>query len=80
MIEESPESKDDANLNEEGIRHLTERDLASNLRVTLKIHWQVGYHWQDEWREREWCMGCFGDSCNENDRLVIQVCEKVARC
>ena len=78
---EEPESSDDVdeNISLEVVRHLTDRELASDLRFNLKIHWAVGYCWQEEWRERKWCMECEGDSCNEDDKLAVQVCENVAR-
>ncbi|KAI2492543.1 Ricin-type beta-trefoil lectin domain [Fragilaria crotonensis] len=76
---DEPEFEVDENFEEEEIRHLTDRELASTLRFNMKIHWQEGYCWQEEWKERKWCMECDGDTCGEGDKLELQVCENVAR-
>lgn len=76
---DEPEAEDDESLAPGVIRQLTERELASNLRFNLRLHWEEGYCWQEEWRERRWCMECDGDKCNEGDQLEIQYCENVAR-
>jgi hypothetical protein len=64
---------------EESTRHLTERELKSELSFNMKMHWEEGYCWQEEWKERDWCMECDGDVCEEGDILEIQTCEKVSR-
>ncbi|KAI2506108.1 hypothetical protein MHU86_8339 [Fragilaria crotonensis] len=76
---EEPEFEDDENFEEEEIRHLTDSELSSGLRFNMKIHWQEGYCWQDEWEERNWCMQCDGHVCGEGDKLEVQVCEKVTQ-
>ena len=43
--------------------------------VMLKIHWEPGYCWQDEWDDRFWCLTCDG-SCNEDDYLLIDECDE----
>jgi hypothetical protein len=37
------------------------------------MHWQVGYYWQGENFEREWCIGCNGQ-CREGETLFLQEC------
>ena len=76
--EPNPEWDEDSN-NEEPVRLLTERELSSDLRFNLKIHWKEGYCWQEEWRERKWCLECDGDVCSENDKLEVQECKNVDR-
>jgi hypothetical protein len=41
---------------------------------SLKMYWQEGYCWQEEWDERKWCLECQGSSCGEGDYLVIETC------
>lgn len=76
---EEPEFEDDEDFEEKEIRHLTRRELASNLRFNMKLYWEEGYCWQEEWKERKWCMECDGDSCSEGDKLELQVCKNVDR-
>jgi hypothetical protein len=64
---------------EEDIRHLTARELNTELTFNMKLYWEEGYCWQEEWNERKWCMECDGDICEEGDVLEIQACEKVTR-
>lgn len=40
----------------------------------IKMHWEEGFCWQDEWRERKWCWQCEGSNCNEGDKIEIRVC------
>jgi hypothetical protein len=43
----------------------------------LKMYWKVGYCWQDEYdRERTWCMGCEGSTCQEDDVLWLKRCDE----
>jgi hypothetical protein len=63
----------------EETRHLTERELASDFIFNMKMYWQPGYCWQEEWDERFWCMECSGSKCNENDFLEIQKCDRNSR-
>ena len=39
----------------------------------LQMYWQVGYLWQGETFEREWCIGCAG-KCRRGDTLFLQEC------
>jgi hypothetical protein len=49
----------------------------SNFR--LKLYWQRGYYWQEERREREWCMRCRNNGCQQNDKLFIYACSDNAQ-
>ena len=42
----------------------------------LRLHWQRGYYWQDDWSDREmyWCMECESDPCREDDDVYIDTC------
>jgi hypothetical protein len=43
----------------------------------LKIYWKLGYCWQEEYeRERKWCMGCEGSTCQEDDFLWLKRCDE----
>jgi len=50
----------------------THRDLVSSFQ--LKMYWQQGYCWQDEWIERKWCISCQGRSCESGEPLWVQFC------
>jgi len=41
----------------------------------LKMFWQEGYCWQEEWIERKWCMACQGDTCESGEQLWIEFCD-----
>jgi hypothetical protein len=45
----------------------------------LKMYWEEGYCWQDEWDERKWCLQCQGGSCGENDYLLIEKCSSSSK-
>lgn len=45
-------------------------------RFNLRLYWEQGYCWQEEWIERRWCMACQGKICNENDQLWIIDCNE----
>jgi hypothetical protein len=40
----------------------------------LKLYWERGYFWQEETREREWCMKCRNSGCDHGDKLYIYTC------
>jgi hypothetical protein len=43
----------------------------------LKMYWKLGYCWQEEYeRERMWCMGCEGSTCQEDDYLWLKRCDE----
>lgn len=52
------------------------RELQSSTSSTfqLKMYWQEGYCWQEEWIERRWCMSCQGKTCGSGERLWLQTC------
>lgn len=41
----------------------------------LKMHWEEGYCWQLESKERKWCLKCEGNNCKKNDYLEIDECD-----
>lgn len=51
------------------------RYLQSSSTFMLKMYWQQGYCWQEEWIERKWCMSCIGSSCEEGEMLDIEACD-----
>jgi hypothetical protein len=50
------------------------RDLKSLNVFQIKMYWEEGYCWQEEWRERRWCLECEGRSCGEDDYIWLQEC------
>eukprot|EP00980_Cylindrotheca_fusiformis_P021849 scaffold8682_cov122-Cylindrotheca_fusiformis.AAC.6 len=44
----------------------TFQPISSNWRFKLKLYWEEGYFWQEETRERYWCMEC--TRCNSYGR------------
>jgi hypothetical protein len=43
----------------------------------FKKYWQMGYKWQDEFWEQEWCMECNGgasEACEVDDSIIISHC------
>lgn len=45
-----------------------------NIAFQLKIYWEEGFCWQQEWIERKWCMSCQYGTCDENDIMWVQEC------
>jgi hypothetical protein len=43
----------------------------------LRLYWEQGYYWQEDWREMFWCMEC--DECQENDSIYIKWCSDSVR-
>ena len=50
------------------------RNLESLNVFQIKMYWEEGYCWQEEWRERRWCLECEGKSCDEDDYIWLQEC------
>jgi hypothetical protein len=50
------------------------RELESLTPFQLKIYWEEGYCWQEEWDERKWCLECEGSACTDNGYLWLQEC------
>jgi hypothetical protein len=50
------------------------RDLESLAVFQIKMYWEEGYCWQEEWNKRRWCLECKGSSCDEDDYLWLQEC------
>ena len=48
------------------------RELAFSFQ--MKLYWEQGFCWQEEWKERKWCMSCQG-TCSRGERLWIQYCQ-----
>lgn len=40
----------------------------------LKKYWEIGFEWQEETWEQEWCMQCGGTGCNVGDEIFIRTC------
>lgn len=56
-------------------RLLTDRELQSaSPKFNLKLHWEEGVCWQEEWIERKYCLQCEGLSCEEGKQLYLQYC------
>lgn len=55
---------------------LTTRQLAQSETTVfhLKMYWEEGFCWQNEWRERAWCFDCDGRDCNIDDIVSTQIC------
>ena len=51
------------------------RQLEDIFNFQIKIYWEEGYCWQDEWDEREWCLECEGPGCGEDDHLWLKKCD-----
>jgi hypothetical protein len=49
----------------------TSRHLQSGGSYNLKMSWKQGVCWQDEWRERKWCMGCRGVSAHHGAFVLL---------
>jgi hypothetical protein len=49
------------------------RELQSSS-FQLKMYWQEGYCWQEEWIERRWCMSCQGRLCENGEQLWLRAC------
>ena len=47
----------------------------ANEDYNVRLHWRHGVCWQEEWRERWWCMECKG-SCSAGNRLWLQKCNR----
>jgi len=52
----------------------TNRALLSTFQ--LKMYWEEGFCWQQEWIERRWCMSCQGEKCTKGEHLWIQFCDE----
>lgn len=53
------------------------RELGTNpVTFNFKLYWQQGYCWQQEWRERQWCLECPGTTCSEDEFLWINECNQ----
>ena len=50
------------------------RELADVEYFQLRMYWEEGYCWQEEWKERKWCWECEGGSCGTNDYIWIEEC------
>jgi hypothetical protein len=55
------------------------RQLSGDFHFQIKMYWEEGFCWQDEWRERKWCWQCEGGNCNEGDKIELRVCSGSSR-
>jgi hypothetical protein len=44
----------------------------------LKLYWEDGYNWQEEFFEREWCMKCRNSGCNLGNKIYIYECSEIS--
>jgi hypothetical protein len=44
----------------------------------LKLYWEEGYDWQEEFFEREWCMKCRNSGCNLGNKIYIYECSDIS--
>lgn len=71
---EEPILDNDNEEHEKGTKMFEQRSLASR-RYNLKMYWERGYCWQEEYSlERKWCMECEGKICEEDQILWLQEC------
>jgi hypothetical protein len=64
---------------EEDAASLARRQLeGGNLVFHMKMYWEEGFCWQDEWRERRWCLDCNGHDCNLDDIISTQDCAETS--
>ena len=40
----------------------------------MKMYWEFGYDWQEEFWEQEWCIECLGSKCKANDEIFLGSC------
>lgn len=65
-----------ATLNHKSLRgHDDNVRRLDSLEFMLKLHWEVGYCWQEEWNERRWCLACEGSNCGVDDQLILRECD-----
>jgi hypothetical protein len=41
----------------------------------IKLYWEEGYNWQEEWIERKWCLECSSGRCGTDVDIVIRKCD-----
>jgi hypothetical protein len=51
------------------------RRLDSFLFQIVKMYWEEGYCWHQEWDEREGCLECEGSTCEEDNHLWLKKCD-----
>jgi hypothetical protein len=51
------------------------RKLDEIYNFQLKMYWEEGYCWQNEWEDREWCLECEGTSCGQDNHLWLKKCD-----
>jgi hypothetical protein len=55
-----------------GAEEQSHRELQSSFQV--KMNWEEGFCWQEEWIERQWCLSCQG-KCGIGDPIWVQFCD-----
>lgn len=46
-----------------GKTDVTSHRRLEDFNFQIKMHWEEGFCWQEEWRERKWCWQCEGGNC-----------------
>jgi hypothetical protein len=64
-----------SNKNLRGIKPASHRHLNNITNFQIKMYWEEGYCWQEEWEEREWCLECEA-SCGQDDHIWLQKCDE----
>ena len=64
-----------SNKNLRAIKPASHRHLNGIINFQIKMYWEEGYCWQEEWNEREWCLEC-ETSCVQDDHLWLRKCDE----
>jgi hypothetical protein len=67
--------EDKANKNLRGVGRSSFRQLDDIFHFQVKMYWEEGYCWQNEWDERDWCWECEGSGCGEGDHIWLKECD-----
>lgn len=60
-----------ANKNLRGVHRL----LDEIYNFQLKLYWDEGHCWHNEWKERKWCLECEETSCDLDSHLWLKKCD-----
>jgi hypothetical protein len=51
------------------------RQLVEIYNFQLKMYWEEGYCWQNEWKDRKWCLECEETRCDPDNHLWLKKCD-----